>query len=257
MRMAKAYLDYRLRAKKLHGVHSPFVYDLSEKAIHQRGAKNAEAIENMRKKLLANPSKITIVDYGAGSRTGASNDRTISSIAKASSTSIKMAQLIQRVISHLNLEHVLELGTNLGLTTAYLASAENRPQVWSLEGDPTLAALAVKNLQNLRLYAEIKVGKFEDTLALALSEMRRVDFAYLDGNHRKNPTLDYFERILHLCGENSVLAVGDIYWSKEMNEAWEEIKQHEQVTLTIDLFELGLVFFRNDRQQTEHFTIKP
>jgi predicted O-methyltransferase YrrM len=255
--MAKAYLDYRLKAKKLHGVHSPFVYELSEKVIHQKGARNSIAIEKLRKELLSNPTKISLVDYGAGSRMGSSAERTISEIAKSSATSIRMAQLLQRLVSNLELQNVVELGTNLGLTTAYLASADKSTKVSSLEGDPTLASLAVKNLQNLGLNAEIKSGRFEDTLALTLAGIRRVDFAYLDGNHRKAPTLEYFECILHHCTENSVVAVGDIYWSAEMQEAWQRIKQHKQVTLTIDLFEIGLVFFRKDRKQTEHFTIKP
>ncbi|MEM9053420.1 MAG: class I SAM-dependent methyltransferase [Bacteroidota bacterium] len=253
--MAKAYLKYRLKAQKRHGVHSPFVYDLSEEVIHKRGAANTDAIEALRKELALDSSRIKIEDYGAGSRVNENNERTIAEIAKVSASPKKMAQLLQRLVSYLGLENVLELGTNLGLTTAYLASLQ-QTKIWSLEGDPTLASLAVKNLQKIDLEAEIVVGRFEDTLDLTLSQMERVDLAYLDGNHQKKPTLSYFEQILPFTSENSVVAVGDIHWSQGMEEAWEEIKRHGAVTLSIDLFDIGLVFFRTDRAEKEHFTIR-
>ena len=166
-----------------------------------------------------------------------------------------MAHLLQRLVGYLGLENVLELGTNLGLTTAYLASLQ-QTKIWSLEGDPTLASLAVKNLQKIGLEAQIVVGRFEDTLDLTLSQMKRVDLAYLDGNHQHEPTLNYFEKILPFTSENSVVAIGDIHWSQGMEEAWEGIKRHETVTLSIDLFDIGLVFFRTDRAEKEHFTIR-
>lgn len=256
MHMAKAYLNYRLNAKKRHGVHSPFVYNLSEAVFHKKSAKKVDEIEAVRKELRQDQTIIELIDYGAGSRTRKGSKRSVSKIAKTSSTPIAMAQMMQRLISYLELNSVLELGTNLGLTTAYLAAAKPSADVISLEGDPSLAALAVKNLQKIGLEAEIMEGRFEDKLDLALDKITTVDFAYIDGNHRKEPTLNYFQSILKKTTEKSVLAFGDIHWSKEMEEAWAAIKQHKTVTFTIDLFDLGLVFFRKDRAEVEHFTIR-
>jgi len=255
MQMAKAYLKYRLKAQKRHGVHSPFVYDLSEEVIHQKGAINNDSIESLRKELALDTSRIKIEDHGAGSRVNQNAERTVAELAKVSASPKKMARLLQRLTSYLQLENILELGTNLGLTTAYLASVTNS-NVWSLEGDPTLASLAVKNLQKIGLEAEIVVGRFEDTLDLTLSQIKRVDLAYMDGNHQKEPTLDYFGKILPFTTAQSVIAIGDIHWSQGMESAWNAIKSHEAVTLSIDLFDIGLVFFRTDRAEKEHFTIR-
>ncbi|MCZ4408072.1 class I SAM-dependent methyltransferase [Cryomorphaceae bacterium 1068] len=254
--MAKAYLNYRLKAKKRHGVHSPFVYNLSEEVFYKSSTKKAEEIEAVRKELLRDQTLIELVDYGAGSRIYKGYERSISEIAKTSSSPTAMAQLMQRLISFLNLNNVLELGTNLGITTAYLTAANPNARVISLEGDPSLASIAVKNLQKIGLEAEIIEGRFEDTLDLALAKMPTVDFAYIDGNHRKQPTLNYFQTVLEKTTENSVLAFGDIHWSQEMEGAWNTIKQNKTVTLTIDLFDLGLVFFRKDRTEAEHFIIR-
>lgn len=256
MHIAKAYLNYRLKAKKRHGVHSPFVYNLSEAVFHKRFARNASEIEAVRKELRWDQTIITLIDYGAGSRKNINSKRSVSEIAKTSTTPIAMAQMMQRLISYLELNNVVELGTNLGLTTAYLAAAHPKTNVVSLEGDPSLASIAVKNLQKMGLEAEIIEGRFEDNLDLALAKMPSVDFVYIDGNHRKEPTLNYFQTLLERTTENSVLAFGDIHWSEEMESAWKEIKQNKTVTLTIDLFDLGLVFFRKDRTEAEHFTIR-
>lgn len=213
-------------------------------------------IEDLRKDLLHDHTPIEMVDYGAGSRKTRSPKRSISEITKTSSTPTPVAQMMQRLISFLGLQNILELGTNLGLTTAYLASAHPKVKMISLEGDPTLAVLAVKNLQKIGIEAEIIEGRFEENLDLALAKMPSIDFAYIDGNHRKEPTLNYFRKLLDTTTENSVLAFGDIHWSVEMEEAWEYIKQDKSVTLTIDLFDIGLVFFRKDRAEVEHFTIR-
>ena len=256
MHMAKAYLNYRLKAKKRHGVHSPFVYKLSEAVLHKRSALKAKEIEGVRNEMLNDHQIIDLIDYGAGSRKTESSKRSISEIAKTSSTPVAMAQMMQRLISYLELNNVLELGTNLGLTTAYLAAADPKTRVISLEGDPSLSSLAVKNLQKIGLEAEIIEGRFEDNLDLAMAKMISVDFAYIDGNHRKEPTLNNLHALLERTGENSVLAFGDIHWSQEMEEAWKEIKQNKSVTFTIVLFDVGLVFFRKDRAEVEHFTIR-
>lgn len=256
MHLARSYIKHQIAAKKRHGVHSPFVFDLGEKVFYVNGANRDKEIENLRKDLLKDHRKIKLQDYGAGSRVSQGSERKISEIAKNSATPKKIAQILQRLVRYFESENILEMGTNLGLTTAYLSSANEKTKVWSLEGDPTLAELAVKNLKNLNLNAKILVGEFEESLDSTLNQMKEVDFAYLDGNHRRVPTLAYFKSILPHCHAETVLALGDIHWSDEMEEAWEEIKSNEKITLTIDLFHVGLVFFRKGRSEVEHFRLK-
>ena len=254
MRMALSYLQYRINAKNRHGVHSPFVYKLNEDVIGNTHYPSKDAIENLRAELESNNQVIDINDLGAGSRTNKSNSRKVSEIARVSSGSQKDLALLYNLLDWLKGENVLELGTNLGLSAAVMASVPSVKRLISIEGDEQLKQIAVKNLENLGLNAEIIQGAFEDRLDLALDKLQHIDFAYIDGNHQLEPTLHYFNRILDYTHSNSVICIGDIHWSKEMEEAWETIKEHESVKVTVDVFSIGLVFFKTELSK-EHFIL--
>ncbi|MCA1750702.1 MAG: O-methyltransferase [Cryomorphaceae bacterium] len=255
MSIAKSYLRYRLKAKTRHGVHSPFVYDIVEKVVQAKGARNDAAIENLRKALKKDNRLLEINDLGAGSRNGAGSSRTVSQIARSSATAPAQAAFLQRLATHLKCRNILELGTNLGLTTAYLASASHAERVLSIEGDEALAKMAIENLAKLNVSAEVRCGNFDDLLEPSLRDLKNPDLVYVDGNHRKEPTLRYFDIIAQYARENTLVVLGDIHWSSEMEEAWEVVRNLESVTLTVDMFYLGLVFFRKGRAR-EHFTLK-
>lgn len=248
-------MAYRKRAVTRHGVHSPFVYDLIEEVLRPKGMENKEALRALRQELLSNGEEIEVNDLGAGSRLTDKRVRRVSKIAKTSATPPAKAAMLQRLVDYMGCENVLEMGANLGLTTCTLASAKGRPQVISLEGCPQLAAMAVKNLEKLNLNAEIIVGDFEDTLDLALGKFDKLDMVYMDGNHRREPTLRYFERVSRAVHNDSVVVIGDIHWSGEMEEAWEEIMDRDVARVTIDIFDMGLVFFRKEMTK-QNFTIR-
>jgi predicted O-methyltransferase YrrM len=196
-----------------------------------------------------------VQDFGAGSKTLASNQRMVKDIAKTSLKPAKYAQLLFKIINHLHYKNIVELGASLGITTAYLAASSKDINVLSLEGSGAIANEAKKVHENLRLNnIELLVGEFDSTLNNASQKMPSIDLLYIDGNHRKAPTLKYFEHFLPQLHNNSLVVFDDIYWSKEMTEAWEEIKQHPKVNVTIDIFEMGLVFFRTE-QPKQHFKI--
>ena len=254
MSIVKRYIAYRRRAVNRHGVHSPFVDDLIDKVFRKKHWENKEAIKALRKELFANHVEIEITDLGAGSRVDNNSRRKVSKIAKVSATPLRKSAVLQRLVDFMGYKTILELGTNLGLTTAVLASAKAKPKIVSIEGAPALAAIAVKNLEKLNLHTEILTGSFEDTLDLALVRLEQVDMAYVDGNHRKDATLAYCDAILKRMHNDSVLVIGDIHWSIDMEEAWELIKSKPEVRVTIDLFDMGLVFFRKE-MTPEHYTI--
>jgi predicted O-methyltransferase YrrM len=154
-------------------------------------------------------------------------------------------------------EHVLELGTSLGITTSYLASGNPNAGIFTLEGSIAIADSATKNFQSLELSnIELITGNFDETLAPTIKRFSSVDFAFIDGNHRYKPTINYFNQILSKIHNSSVLIFDDIHWSKEMEQAWEEIKNHSSVTCTIDLFFIGLVIFRSEIKEKQHFIIR-
>jgi predicted O-methyltransferase YrrM len=154
-------------------------------------------------------------------------------------------------------KQVLELGTSLGITTAYLAMANTLAQVHTMEGAAAIAMEAEQNFRELGI-ANIRLvkGNFNQTLPNLLGFLPQVDLAFVDGNHKKEPTLQYFHQLLGKVKEGSILVFDDIHWSEGMEAAWDEIKKHEQVMLTVDLFFIGIVFFSSSFKVKQHFTIR-
>ncbi len=255
--MVVSFIKHQLTAKTRHGIHSPFVYQLIDEVIYDYNKKKEyNVIENLREQLLQNQDIISITDLGAGSHINNNRQKKISSIAKNALKSPKLAKLLHRLVVFFKPATVIELGTCLGITTAYLASASPQSKVITMEGCPQTAGVAKNNLQKLGLQnVELITGNFDDEFPKLINALKQVDFVFVDGNHRRKATMDYFELCLPKVHENSVLIFDDIYWSQGMKEAWQEIKNHPQVTLTIDLFWIGLVFFKK-RQEKEHFKVK-
>jgi len=251
------YIKHRLTAKSRHGTHSPFVYQLVDEVIYDFNSKNEYIdIEEQRKKLLNDDTTITVTDLGAGSHLNKNRTKKVSAIAKNALKSPRLAQLIYRLAKFNQPANLLELGTCLGITTAYLSKACAQADIITIEGCPETAKRAYQNFQELELEnIELQVGNFDELLPRVIEELPQLDFVYIDGNHRKDATLNYFKWCLPKVHENSLLIFDDIYWSKGMKEAWEEIKNHPDVAVTVDLFWIGLVYFKKG-QAREHFKIK-
>lgn len=207
--------------------------------------------------MLKDETVIPITDFGAGSRLNLSQERKVSAIAKSSLKPKKYSQLLFRMVNYFQPSFVLELGTSLGITSSYLASGNNNAKVITMEGSPHVAAIARKNFEWLQLKnISVIEGNFDETLPKLISSTQTADFVFIDGNHRKEPTIRYFEQLLPKISSNSIFIFDDIHWSKEMEEAWETIKQHDAVTLSIDLFFIGIIFFRKEQKEKQHFTIR-
>lgn len=250
------YINYLFRCIHLHGIHSPFVYFIQHEIIQETIPYYAfDDIESVRAKLLLSQQEITVKDLGAGSKNEQPQKRKINQIAKNSLKSPKDAQLLFRLAHYWKPKTILELGTSLGITTAYLAKACPSAQVISIEGAPSVAKVAAVNLKKLNvLNVKQQIGPFKTELKPAIEELNRLDFVFFDGNHRYQATMDYFEACLAQMDENSLCVFDDIYWSKEMQKAWKQIKKHPSVRVTIDLYSLGIVFFKKD-QAKEDFTV--
>ncbi len=260
LQLAKKYIGYYLSASngKGHGIHSPFLFDFVKFVLNDRKDYDVyHKAEAVRKQLLKNAEIIEVEDFGAGSTVFKTKKRKISDIAATSLKPKKYSRLLFRIVQYYKTQNVLELGTSLGVTTAYLASGDNKPAVTTMEGSVNIADVAKANFQQLGLNnIKIQTGNFEKTLHPLLQHAGKIDLAFLDGNHRKIPTLKYFEQILASSHENTILVFDDIHWSREMEEAWAEIKEHYDITLSIDLFFIGIVFLRKDFKAKQHFTIR-
>ena len=251
------YLKHRFTSKSRHGTHSPFVYKLTDEVIYDFNAKSDyKSIEAQRKKLFNDDSLIQVTDLGAGSHLNKNRTKKVKQIAKNALKNPRLAQLIYRLAKDNQPKSIIELGTCLGITSAYLSKACPEADVITIEGCPETAKVAYRNFQELELdNVELRVGNFDTLLPGVIEEEPRLDFVYVDGNHRKEATINYFNWCLPKVHEGSLLIFDDIYWSEGMKEAWEEIKRHPEVTVTVDLFWIGLVYFKKG-QAKEHFKIK-
>lgn len=259
--LAIKYLHYYITAAngKGHGIHSPFVYDLVIKVLNDKTKYKAYTeIEEHRTVLLKNETILTVEDFGAGSAKGLTKQRAVKQVAATSLKPKKYAQLLYRLVNYFQPMQILELGTSLGITTSYLSTAKPDSVVITMEGSPAIAEVAKQQFEALQL-SNIKIitGNFDETLPAVIDKaMQPFNFIFIDGNHRKEPTLRYFEQLIAKADHDTVFVFDDIHWSKEMEEAWEIVKQHPSVTLTVDLFFIGLVFLRKEQKEREHFVIR-
>ena len=252
-----SFIQFYFAAKTKYRTHSPFVFDFVNKILEDdRNYYAFSTVESVRKLLKQDKSKINVQDLGAGSLIKNGQIKTISSIASTALSSPFSCRILFKIVNLFKPTTILELGTSLGISTLYQHFAALNAKFVTLEGSEAIANLAAQNFERMEVKSiELVRGNFDDTLPKALEKLQKLDYLFLDGNHRKDPTLAYFEQCIKFAHENSVFVIDDIYWSKEMTEAWQEIKDHPKVTLSIDLFFMGLVFFRKENIVKEHFKL--
>ncbi|WP_317163944.1 O-methyltransferase [Flavobacterium celericrescens] len=265
MTIIKSYIKFLFHSKNEHGVHSPFVFDLVTKCFYDNTKyPEYEQLKSYRKSLLANKNTIEVTDFGAGSRVFKSKTREISKIAQTAGITPKNAELLFRIARYLQPKNILEIGTSLGLATSALSLGYKESKIITLEGCLNTQKQSQvqlqeqnSNFQNIEFVNTKFEDYFENLKPETLNSKPQIfDLVYFDGNHSKKATLDYFEALLPTISNDSVWIFDDIHWSANMEEAWEIIKKHPKVTVTIDTFQWGILFFRAE-QNKEHFIINP
>jgi predicted O-methyltransferase YrrM len=251
------YLNHYFTAGTEHGLHSPFIFELYSGTIRPKKDYYVfDQIEKLRKEHIHSNEKIEVLDFGAGSQVEKGNLRSVSSIAKYSEKSPALAQLIFKLVNYFQPEIILDLGTSLGITTIYESFAREDALIYTFEGCPNTAKIALQNFEKLkRKNIKLIEGNIDQTLPAAVNQISKIDFAFFDANHRLEPTLRYFNTCIEKAREHTIFIFDDIHWSDEMEQAWEQIKADERVMLTIDLFYVGLVFFRKG-QPKQNFRLK-
>jgi predicted O-methyltransferase YrrM len=260
LRIAQKYLHYYITAAngKGHGIHSPFVFVFVQKVLNDHQTYPAyKEVENLRELLLRDNTMLDVEDMGAGSTTGSKRQRSVASIARTAVKGRKYAQLLYRIVRYYSPLNIVELGTSLGISTSYMALANIHARIITCEGSKSIAQYARRNFEALKLQnVQLAEGNFDHTFENVLTQLPQVDLAFIDGNHRREPTLRYFNRVIDKTHATSIVILDDIHWSEEMESAWTTIQQHPSVRLTIDLFFFGLVFFNEDIKVKQHFTIR-
>ena len=252
----KKYVQYLLRAKDEHSLHSPFVFKVYTEVIADKNKYYAfDELDKIRKQLLNTQQSIEVTDLGAGSKK-MGNTRKVADMAKHSVANKKHSELLFRLTNFFKPESILELGTSLGLSALYMAKAAGNANIITIEGCPntynfTKQLIEKCEIKNIELINSSFDAAFETTL-----KNKTIDVAYIDGNHTYEATIKYFNQLLERTHENSVLIFDDIYWTDGMAKAWGEIKANPAVTISIDLYKVGLIFFRKENKQKEHFCLR-
>jgi predicted O-methyltransferase YrrM len=245
---ALRFLRHRIRAKSKFDLHSPFVYEIYAEILNDKTIYSEfRSIEKLRSRLLKDQGYIKMSDLGAGAGDIPWCHRIVhvKKVIKNSCVKPAYGRFLFRMARHFQPAVMIELGTSLGMSTSYLALGNRQGQITTIEGCQETAAAARKNFEHLGLSNVHQVtGSFDDVLPGLLQNFGKVDLVFIDGNHLKKPTLQYVDQCLQHIHDDSVLILDDIHWSEAMEAAWKEIQDHPSVTLTIDLFRMGLVFFR-------------
>ncbi|RLD29551.1 MAG: class I SAM-dependent methyltransferase [Bacteroidetes bacterium] len=251
----KSYFKFFIKSTNQHGIHSPFVYNLVTKCLYDKtNYSSYPQVKNYKKSLLNNKNTIAVTDFGAGSHIMKSSIRIISQIAKKAGTTHSRAKLLFRLVNYFKFNAILELGTSLGIATYAMSLGNTKAKITTIEGCPNISKFSENNFKQFNLKnIEVLTGNFSNIIETL--KHNTYDLIFFDGNHQKEATINYFETLLQTTHNDSVFIFDDIYWSKDMTEAWKTIIQHSKVTVSIDTFFWGFVFFRKE-QNKEHFTIR-
>lgn len=248
------YLKFLFQGTNKYNIHSPMVHELIENILDNSiKYYSFIEIEQVRSLLLKQNDSIELKDLGAGSKSIKSSTIMINILTKKVQSRPEKAQILFRIVSFFQKKNILEIGTSLGLTTAYLSNANKNGKVTTIEGDPKVSRLAQKNFNTLKLKnIELINQPFDQIIPQLLKN--KFDLIFFDGNHSKEATLRYFYWLAEQADEDSIFIFDDIYWSIDMKQAWEEIYNFDKVMLSLDIFSLGIVFFKKNREK-EHIKL--
>ena len=248
------YLKFLFQGINKYNIHSPLVHDFIENVLDNSVKYYSFiGIEHVRSLLLKQNEAIELKDLGAGSKSIKSSLSTINILTKKVQSTPEKAQILFRIVSFFQKKNILEIGTSLGLTTAYLSNANKNGQITTIEGDQRVSNLAQKNFNTLKLNNIKLINEpFDEIIPQLLKN--KFDLVFFDGNHSKEATLRYFYWLVEHANEDSIFIFDDIYWSSEMKQAWQEICNFDKVMLSLDIFSLGIVFFKKNREK-EHIRL--
>ncbi|MEM6628260.1 MAG: class I SAM-dependent methyltransferase [Bacteroidota bacterium] len=249
-----SFIRHWSQASGKYFLHSPFVYDWYRKVLRGPSSSLGEEIEALRKRLSTSQEFLSFTDLGAGQR--GKNTQILGNMVQRAGRRRASGELLGRLVKYHQYTRGLELGTHVGLSSLYVNYGHSFNTFITIEGIDSLAQIARNNFTYFGISPELIVGSFDEVLDNQIElETLRPDYVFIDGNHQYGPTLAYFHRILPFIQEGGVMVFDDIYWSKGMAQAWREICANPQVSISIDLYFLGICYIKRP-QAKEHFRFR-
>lgn len=253
--LIREYIKYCLKAKRRHGIHSPFVYDFGDKCLNLPIPEYEYGMfKSLKASLLKDKTLITVTDLGAGSKK-LKQQRTVQQIAKVSGSTDKYGKLLYRLVAHYQPQHVLELGTSLGLGTFMLAAGGENVGVTTIEGCQKTYDFARRGFPSAQ-HHKVKFvnSSFIDYLKTK-EESPIFDLVFIDGDHQSKSLAEQLKLLERHMHDETIIVLDDIRWSKDMRQGWNKLVESDEYHLTIDLFKVGILIKRS-HQQKEHFVMR-
>lgn len=250
------YIWYYFNAKTKYDIHSPFLYEWITCVLEDKTAyADYKNIEVYKKQLLANNTTIAPEDYGAGSKSN-TKKLTLNTLFKNTAIQHQFGSILYKTIQYYQPKNIVELGTGTGIATLYMALANTNAAIYTIEGNTELHTIISDYFKQMQIHnVHLQKGNFNDVLPLTLQTIHSVDFAFIDGNHQKDATIAYYHAIKQHSNNNTILVFDDIRWSSDMLQAWNTIIADNDITLSLDLFRMGMVFFRKEIKRKQHYAI--
>jgi predicted O-methyltransferase YrrM len=249
MYTAYQFVSHYLRSRKWSAFHSPYLFKLFTYCCEDRpGIRSFKEIESKRKELLSSQETISRRDFGAGSVYQPKEEKVpVSKIAKSSLSYPFQCRFMSMLATFSNANRILELGTSLGISAAYYSIGAQTAQIDTVEGDPEISKKATTLLRALHLKnVTVHCETFDDFISQYNPSSGKLDLLFLDGNHRMEATLQYYQGLKKYFHSETVVIVDDIYWSKEMTTCWEKLISFPEVTQSVSCFHFGLLFYNKD-----------
>lgn len=161
----------------------------------------------------------------------------------------KYNQLLFKMVNNYQPKTVLCIDDRSNNTLFYLAEANSNSQIFYKENNFSQEKKVVENypqpcLENIFFVDDLLIIK-----------THKYDLVYINTNNN-NELQNYFQILVPHLTEQSIFIINNIHASKQLEPTWNNIQHHPTVTLSIDLFQLGLVFFRPENKIPQHFIIK-
>jgi len=258
LRQIILYIRHRLKAghRKGSGVHPPFAFKFISEVIFGEKIPGLQGIEDLRISLSGNKELLEVSDHGAGSKLAAGEKRSVRKLVKHTAVSRKKGELLARISGFLDFPVILELGTGTGISSLYLAMGSPNSNVFSCEGSSAIGELAKDNVKGLGTKnISISVDTFMDWLPGMLNQKEGELLVFLDGDHRGDRLLHYCEQIMTSERQKRIIVLDDIHWSQDMFQAWRTLTERKEISLSLELFNLGIVFLGFEIQKG-HYIIR-
>ena len=251
------HIWFRIRARhrKGRGIHPPFAYKFITEVIFGNDVPGLRGIEDLRGSLLGNREYLQVSDLGAGSKRIAGEKRSIPHLVKYTAVNRKKGQLLSRIAGYLGFPVFVELGTGTGISSLYLGMACPHSRILTCEGSPEIADLARANIKKMGASnIEVYQDAFLDWLPGILNQITGEVSIFLDGDHKGENLLEYCSMIIESDLSKAVLVLDDIHWSVNMYRAWKKLVKRPDVSLSLELFNTGIIFMGYDIQKS-HFIV--